>query len=325
MNGKPLISIIVPVYNTLPYLETCVHSICAQTYSRIEIILVDDGSTDGSSALCDELAQRDMRIQVIHQPNAGQSAARNRGLIVATGECIGFVDSDDYIDKEMYQTLWDIMAAHDCDISACSFYVERMGRTVPRQDSGDVRIYTPKEAVVALIQGKEFFSYAWNKLYKRTVFGSILFPEGRIFEDLAIAYRICYRARKIVSQDKPLYHYCIHKGSSVYGNYNPKKDYQFFLATFEQASFAIEKGLYPEAVRYAMKRGFSSIEHTFMVPSSPATCELIKKVFGKLEAYRDASISQLGLALSMKRLLLYHFMPAYRPFYRLVRMKKVTH
>jgi glycosyltransferase involved in cell wall biosynthesis len=288
--------------------------------------LVDDGSTDGSGALCDELAKQDMRIQVIHQPNAGQSAARNRGLTVATGECIGFVDSDDWIDKEMYKTLWELMADHDSDISACSFYVNRKGaEAIAKQNSGDIRTYTPQEAVVALIQGKEFFSYAWNKLYRRTVFDSILFPEGRIFEDLAIAYRICYRARNIVAQDKPLYHYCIHHGSSVYCNYNPKKDYQYFLATFEQAEFAIKQGLYPEAVRYAVKRGFSSIEHTFMVPSSPATCELVKKVFGKLDTYRDASVTQLGLLLSMKRMLLYHFLPAYRPFYRLVRVKKVRH
>ena len=118
----PLISIIVPVYNVKNYLEKCLQSICGQTYKNLEIILIDDGSSDGSGELCNLFAQRDGRIKVIHQTNAGQSAARNRGLAVAQGELLGFVDSDDWIEPDMYEFLYHLLKENGADISICSHY-----------------------------------------------------------------------------------------------------------------------------------------------------------------------------------------------------------
>ncbi|MDE6701429.1 MAG: glycosyltransferase, partial [Acetatifactor sp.] len=114
---SPLITVIVPVYNIMEYLPRCVDSICGQTYEKLEILLVDDGSTDGTGALCDELAAKDARIRVFHQQNGGSSSARNLGLDHASGEYIGFVDSDDYIDKNMYRSLYDAIVTYDVRVA----------------------------------------------------------------------------------------------------------------------------------------------------------------------------------------------------------------
>ena len=124
----PLISLIVPVYNVKDYLKTCLQSILEQTYKNLEIILVDDGSDDGSSGICDEYARMDQRIKTIHLPHSGVSAARNAGLAAATGELLGFVDSDDWIDHDMYQYLYALMQEHDADVSACTYLLEQEGR-----------------------------------------------------------------------------------------------------------------------------------------------------------------------------------------------------
>lgn len=124
----PLISLIVPVYNVKDYLKTCLQSILEQTYKNLEIILVDDGSDDGSSGICDEYARMDQRIKTIHLPHSGVSAARNAGLAAATGELLGFVDSDDWIDHDMYQYLYALMQEHDADVSACTYLLEQEGK-----------------------------------------------------------------------------------------------------------------------------------------------------------------------------------------------------
>ena len=121
----PLISLIVPVYNVKDYLKTCLQSILEQTYKNLEIILVDDGSDDGSSGICDEYARMDQRIKTIHLPHSGVSAARNAGLAAATGELLGFVDSDDWIDHDMYQYLYALMQEHDADVSVLIFLSRR--------------------------------------------------------------------------------------------------------------------------------------------------------------------------------------------------------
>ena len=118
MSGE-LITVIVPVYNVKDYLQQCVESICGQTYQNLEILLVDDGSTDGSGKICDELAKKDTRIKVIHKPNGGLSDARNAGLDVATGDYIGYVDSDDYIEPDMFEILLTNIEEHQADISCC--------------------------------------------------------------------------------------------------------------------------------------------------------------------------------------------------------------
>lgn len=222
-----LISIIVPVYNVESYLEQCIDSILAQTYKKLEIILVDDGSTDQSGKICDQYAEKDSRIHVVHKANGGLSSARNAGLKICHGDYLGFVDSDDYIDPDMYKVLLDNLFRGDADISACEFYW-----TYPDyvEASGNEKAYfilSGKEAAKGLFVRKKFFSrgeqrVVCNKLYKRNAFfpqdgNWIKFPENvKYGEDNYVAPMVLYRAKRVVYSGRNLYFYRQRKGSTVH-------------------------------------------------------------------------------------------------------------
>ena len=188
-----MISVIVPVYNVELYLRKCIDSILAQTYRDLEILIIDDGSTDGSGAICDEY-KKDERVRVFHTDNHGLSAARNLGLDNATGDWIGFVDSDDWIEPDLFEK--SISCIGDADILCFS---------------GEGK-YTGFQAVVALVCGG-ISSSAWGKLYRRNCFFSTRFPEGRVHEDTATTYKILYKSEEILCQNIGGYHYCKRAGS----------------------------------------------------------------------------------------------------------------
>ena len=169
----PLLTIIIPVYNTEKYLERCVESVRNQTYDNLEIILIDDGSTDASGGICDRLAEEDGRIVVLHKKNGGQSSARNMGLDIATGELIGFVDSDDYIVPDMYETLYNLMNEYEAEISCCNF--EKRGLKGHEEYNSDVldevSVFSREESLKTLLECKRIAYVVWNKLYKRKTFG----------------------------------------------------------------------------------------------------------------------------------------------------------
>ena len=221
---EKLISVIVPVYNVEEYVEKCVLSIINQTYKNLEIILVDDGSTDNSGKICDEIAIKDNRIKVIHKKNGGLSDARNVGIDIAKGDYLGFVDSDDYIDPDMYSILLNNMNLTFSDISTC-------GRVIVNNESYKIeytdnitKCLTNNEAIKDLFVENNFvYHAAWDKLYKRELFDKIRFPVGRLFEDAAIMYRIFELAKKIVSTKKQLYYYVQRQGSISNCDYNKKK------------------------------------------------------------------------------------------------------
>ncbi len=208
--NSPLISIIVPVYQVEKYLEKCINSIIAQTYKNLEIILVDDGSTDNCPAICDRFQSVDTRIKVIHQANGGLSHARNVGMEMATGDFIGFVDSDDWIEPNMYEVLMSALQDTGADIAVC-------GRQMETSDSKPVsidatsckrKLYSTEEALRTMIKGGGIIrNTVWNKLYKRTVLSNISFPAGKIYEDLLWTPLVIGNAKLIVCMDSPLYHY----------------------------------------------------------------------------------------------------------------------
>lgn len=210
----PKISVIVPVYNTEPYLRQCLDSIVGQTCESLEIILVDDGSVDQSGLICDEYAARDARIRVIHQPNRGVSAARNAGLQIASGEWIGWVDSDDWIAPEMYAYLLQCAERHGVDIAVCSRYECSHDGTVfygwERSE-----ILDTEQAVGLLLANKELQNFLWDKLWKRTLFDGVVFPEGKTFEDIAVLHRLFLAAKRVVCLPKALYYYRQRSGSIV--------------------------------------------------------------------------------------------------------------
>ena len=206
-----LISVIVPVYNTERYIDRCIDSITRQTYSKLEIIIVDDGSTDTSPAKCDSWAERDNRIRVIHQANAGQGAARNVALNAATGKYIGFVDSDDYIAPGMYEKLYGLIRANEADMSICEFsHVNEDGEIFATDEKiMSDEVISGEQAIHRLVEKKYSWHYIfiWNKLYRAELFSTLRFPEGVIFEDAHVTYRTAYSARKIAVSSEALYFY----------------------------------------------------------------------------------------------------------------------
>ena len=193
---KPLLSIIVPVYKVENYLQKCIDSILAQTFTDFELILVEDGSPDGCPALCDAAAAKDARIRVLHQKNGGLSAARNAGLDVARGEWIGFVDSDDYIAPEMYETLYKAVQNTGADLALCDYAaVDEAGiPCLPPYTGLAQRIFTGRELLKRATN--TMAQPAWNKLYRRVIFAQLRYPEGKLNEDIFVLPEICLNTKK---------------------------------------------------------------------------------------------------------------------------------
>lgn len=207
MNNK-LISVIVPVYNVEHYLNRCVDSILAQTYSDLEILLVDDGSTDGSGELCDAYARQDARVQVIHKKNGGLSDARNCGIEHAKGRYFCFVDSDDGIAPQMIEVLYRNLLNAGADVSAVAlkcFSTEEL--PVIEDALKKVQYMTGKEALRSILQSEELGDFAVNKLYKRELFENVCYPLGRMMEDQGTTYKLLDKCQGVAYCPVPLYFY----------------------------------------------------------------------------------------------------------------------
>ncbi len=212
---KPLVSVIVPVYNTAAYLDKCMESVRNQIYTRLEIILVDDGSTDGSGRKCDEYAALDDRIKVIHKQNSGLSGARNTALDVMTGEYVTFVDSDDYIDRRLVGRLLECIVKHNCDI-VTGRYVKTATED-EKEDSAALRVLLcpVREAMLRMLYRKGLPGYTPGKMYRAAHFDAVRFPEGELFEDTITTYKIMKLSRKVGIIDNPMYYYRQRRGSIV--------------------------------------------------------------------------------------------------------------
>ena len=209
---EPLISVIVPVYMVEPWLERCVDSIRNQTYTNLEIILVDDGSPDRSGEMCDAFAHNDERIRVIHQDNGGLSASRNSGLGISRGEYIGFVDSDDLIHPEMYSRLYADIVSYGTRLAFCQPLMCTGDSPAFPQMAEESECLPGHEVILRSLQGIIWFS-AWTKLYHRSLFEGIRFPEGRINEDYPVTMRIFDRCDRIAVNYNRLYAYIKREGS----------------------------------------------------------------------------------------------------------------
>ena len=210
---KPLVSVIVPVYKVEAYLPQCVESIIGQTYQNLEIILVDDGSPDACGSICDDYAKKDNRIKVFHKHNGGLSDARNYGIAQSTGEYLGFVDSDDWIELDMFEVLVNVAEANKADIVACGFYHEYPKRTVV--DARVEKKYDNTIHQVSALIKDDIDAFIWNKLYRKTCFSDIAFPYGRFFEDIFTAHKLFLKATSCIYVSKPFYHYIKRRKNSI--------------------------------------------------------------------------------------------------------------
>ena len=218
------ISIIVPIYNVEKYLDKCIKSIVNQSFKNLEIILVDDGSLDNCPAICDEWTKKDYRIKVIHKENGGLSDARNAGLSVASGDYIAFVDSDDYIEPDMYEKLLKVAIDNNCDIVSCKLRMvyENDINLIANDDTGEVIYYSTEDAISALIDDK-IRQVVWNKLYKADIIKNIPFDVGKYHEDEFWSYQAIGNATKIATIDYTGYNYLQRSGSIMGNGYSLKR------------------------------------------------------------------------------------------------------
>ncbi|MGT2960654.1 glycosyltransferase family 2 protein [Streptococcus caballi] len=206
----PLISVIIPIYNVENYLARCLDSVVNQTYANLEIILVNDGTPDGSVAIAEAYQEKDRRIKLIHQENAGLSEARNTGVAAATGDYIAFLDSDDWLELDAYEYLLQLLIAHDADVSIGG--IRRTERVVSETSSGNqVEVLTQKEYAQRYfkIGSQEIHYYVWNKLYRRDVVVDVKQPKGLYAEDVPSTFMYILNTSKVVISDKVVYNYFV--------------------------------------------------------------------------------------------------------------------
>lgn len=220
-----MISVIVPVYNKAPYIEKCLEDICNQTYRDLEIICINDGSTDGSGEIIKTFTKKDLRFRYVEQENQGVSAARNRGLELAKGEYISFIDCDDGLERDMYDFLLRLLKKHDADIAHCGYKKIHLDGSFTAVGNNDIQlVQNGEEALECLIGGKYFTGSLWTKLYKASLFKNMKFDEQlKINEDLYMNFKVFNRAQTIVFNDATKYLYYEREESSSTRIHNKKK------------------------------------------------------------------------------------------------------
>lgn len=218
------ISVVVPVYNVRTYLKKAVHSIINQKYTNLEILLIDDGSTDGSAKLCDELKKTDDRIIVYHKENGGLSSARNFGTKYATGDYIIFIDSDDYIHPEMLLSMYSEIKETDADVSVCGITNVYTTKEVPQCADTEIKFVCDEEKFLKeLLIGEKIPGSICNKLLKKEIADKLSFPEGKIYEDVFYHLDLVKIAKSYVIITKPYYYYYHRENSITTQKYNSKK------------------------------------------------------------------------------------------------------
>lgn len=220
-----IISVIVPVFKVEKYLNKCVKSILEQTFADIEVILVDDGSPDKCPEICDMWAKRDQRVKVIHKKNGGLSDARNAGLEIAKGKFIAFVDSDDWVDLNLYHTLLSILRTSNSDVACCKIAKvwENENKCLNDEYSGEYRLYDTEAALFELITDGDIQQVVWNKLYRRSILCNIMFEVGKANEDEFWTYQVLGNANQVVVVDYVGYYYLQRNGSIMGSTYSIKR------------------------------------------------------------------------------------------------------
>lgn len=224
MNDKPLISVIVPTYNVEKWLPRCVDSILVQDYKNLEIFLVDDGSPDGCGKICDEYAEKDKRIMVIHKPNGGLSDARNAAIDIAKGEYITLIDSDDYVTPDYVSTLYSLIEKYNSEMSIATWCIFPEGTTPIRPHVRTKEIVmTRNEALSNMFYQKGYDVSACVKMYHRSLFEGVRYPKGQLFEDLQTTFKLMLKCKNVAFTNKPVYYYMFRKGSIEGAPFSEKK------------------------------------------------------------------------------------------------------
>lgn len=249
-----MLSVIIPVYNTEKYLSRCVDSVLNQTYRDLEIILVDDGSTDGCSAICDEYAKKDSRVKAFHQVNGGQSSARNFGLKEFKGDYLTFLDSDDWLDLDTYEQVFLKIQDTDADMVMFNFVEEH--KNGKKECVIDKEKYNDTNAIKLGFMWDHIGSYCRN-VYQRKLWENITFPLNCYYEDLAMLIDVVMKAKHIEIIDRCLYHYDFTFSNSTTTNWSAKSKYGMFMGALKRIKYA-EKWNEPKVKQHFLKRAYKT-------------------------------------------------------------------
>lgn len=306
------ISIIVPIYNIEKYLPRCLDSILAQTYKNLEVILVDDGSVDNSGMIADKYARNDQRINVIHQVNKGVSAARNAGLDLATGDYIGFVDGDDYIEPDMYEILMRIIDEQQVDIAHCGYQMVYPSRIDYYYNTREKQKMNREEGVFELLKGRKIEPGLWNKLYKAELFKQIRLPIGIAeTEDLLCNFELFCLAESSFFYDVSKYHYMLRSGSATSETLSEKKRRdRYYVVSYIMSKVSYDDIYYGIAyerylrilIENSMQKDYSKLQKESL--------EILRKESGKAILSRRLGLRVKGIVIATSYL---------RGFYRIIR------
>lgn len=245
MDG-PVVSIIVPVYNCEKYIERSLESIKNQTYKNLEIIVIDDGSLDATAEICEKIASLDNRIKVIHKENGGVSSARNVGIANSNGEYVGFVDGDDTIEPDMFETLYSLITKTQSEVSVCAYKAVYKDRNVVSTTEKNEHLFTSNEAIQNMLIGNLFAGHSCTKLFKKEIIDGVLFDENiHVYEDLLFVFECFKKAKKIAFTPKPLYNYYSYDNSACRTNLNDR------VYTSHTACEKIRQGLSEDLRKFA--------------------------------------------------------------------------
>lgn len=297
---QALISVVIPVYNVENYVGKCIDSVLNQTYQNLEIVLVDDGSTDNSGSICDEYMKKYSNIKVVHKENGGLSDARNCGINICHGDYITFIDSDDSIKKNYVAYLYELMQQYDCEMSICDFeYINEKGKVLNRvTNTGMVELFDRKEAIVELLNSSKINTSASMKLYKIQLFEGIRYPKGLLYEDVATTYKLILRCNKVVRGDVPLYEYLLRNGSITKQRFGVRK--MDMVTNIETMCDDILQ-IYPDLEELCNTRIFSQYVATYIQATNTGCDNSIKRHL----LMKIHSLSQKRLPCMSRKLQLY--------------------
>lgn len=279
---EELVTIVVPVYKVEKYIDRCIKSILNQTYKNLEIILVDDGSPDNCGKICENYAQKDERIKVVHKENGGLSDARNAGISISNGKYISFIDSDDYIDPEYIELLYKTIKKDKSDMAISSHKVIYENGTVLEKATKEESILKPKEVLKRILYDDGIDLSAWAKLYKIELFKEIRYPKGRLFEDAATTYKLVDKCEKISIISRSTYNYIIRGNSITNINFSEKK-MDLIISTEEMCNYIKKK--YPDLEEAANRRLMYAYLSTLtqLVKSNEKNENAEKKLYGYIK------------------------------------------
>lgn len=293
-----LITVIVPVYNVERYLKRCVDSILVQTYHNLEIILVDDGSRDSCRSICDEYAQRDKRVVVIHKENGGLSEARNAAIDIAKGKYITFVDSDDYIADDYVEYLYMLMQRNAADIAACGLKKVYSDTDKLDECQENIEVLSGCTALESLLYQRKVTPCAVCKLYRKEIFTEVRYPKETYYEDLATIYKLLQRCGKYVIGRQQKYFYYQRQNSIMNEKFNAKKMQRIQVANMMKET--VDKW-YPELSAATSARCFLAGIQVFReIPKNGKNKKYIEETWNQIEKYRWSALKNKKAKISIR-------------------------